>query len=199
MAPSMAVRAEPGSPSAKIAAVILCAALCLAAPAIARAQAAAPPTGASGGDAQALVRLATQRFGTLSTAEMRLAESAPMRMLRWLGPANGSSNPANDSTHGDKWGPERTVRAEFVEWLAADPDAARLVHPSGLGIAGASIEGELDLSYRSVDKPITIVSCYVPGGIDLSSANLAGFTARRSNIGSISGNETNINGDLAIQ
>src|SRR2546422_64430 len=58
--------------------------------------------------AEVLANLARARFGTLSAAERTLVLSAPFRELAWVGPDSDPDNPANDATHGENWGPERS-------------------------------------------------------------------------------------------
>src|SRR5271170_2224783 len=93
--------------------------------------------------ATALEQLAAAKFGALSEAERRLVLGAPFRDLRWAGPNKDPNDVANDPHHGDKWGPERTIRSELLSWLSSDPAATGYVDPSGLAIAAARIEGKL--------------------------------------------------------
>jgi len=147
-----------------------------------------------------LEAMAQRKFGpALSAAERKLLHAAPMRALAWLGPDDDPDSRANDTAQGEHWGPERTVRAAILIWLASDAEASRFVHPSGLGLAGARIDGKLDLSYATVDKPITLVKCYVPDGIDLSSARVEDFEVRRSRTGSIDGDMSIVHRDLSFQ
>src|SRR6266852_9948067 len=147
-----------------------------------------------------LEAMAQRKFGpALTVAERKLLHAAPMRALAWLGPDDDPDSRANDTADAAHWGPERTVRASILGWLASDPDASRFVHPSGLGLAGARIDGKLDLSYATVDKPITIVRCFMPDGIDLSSAHIEDFEVRRSRTGSIDGDMSVIHRDLSFQ
>ncbi len=147
-----------------------------------------------------LEAMAQRKFGpALTVAERRLLHAAPMRALAWLGPNDDPDSRANDTADADHWGPERTVRANILSWLASDADASRFVHPSGLGLAGARIDGKLDLSYATIDKPITIVRCFVPDGIDLSSARVEDFEVRRSRTGSIDGDLSITHRDLSFQ
>jgi hypothetical protein len=154
------------------------------------------------GPAQQAARIATlarARFGPLSAAELTVVRSAPRRQLAWVGPDADPDDPANDPTHGDHWGPERSVRAGLLRWLSTDPEVSRLVDPSGLGIAGASITGTLDLSYVKADKPITLVRCYVPEGIDLTFSHLQSLEVRGSSTGPISAALSELAGDLSIR
>jgi hypothetical protein len=147
----------------------------------------------------ALDAMAQQKFGaSLSVAERKLLHAAPQREVSWLGPSDDPDNAANDPAHGENWGAERTVRAEFIEWLVGDPQPAQFIHPSGLALAGARISGNLDLSYATVGKPVTIIRCYVPDGINLLSAHLQDITVRRSRTGPVFGVMANIHGDASF-
>jgi hypothetical protein len=158
---------------------------------------AAPDEAASPG--VTLEMMAQQKFGgALSAAERKLLHAAPMRDVPWFGPSDDPDNASNDTAHAENWGTERTVRAEMVAWLLSDPSASRFVHPSGLALAGARIAGSLDLSYATVDKPLTLIRCYVPDGINLLSAHLQDITVRRSRAGPVFGNLANIHGDASF-
>jgi hypothetical protein len=146
-----------------------------------------------------LEMMAQQKFGgALSAAESKLLQAAPMRDVPWFGPSDDPDNATNDPAHAESWGRERTVRAEMVAWLLSDPNVSRFVHPSGLALAGARIAGGLDLSYATVDKPLTLIRCYVPDGINLLSAHLQDITVRRSRTGPVFGNLANIHGDASF-
>src|SRR5580692_6454171 len=139
---------------------------------------------ASANPNDALDAMAQRKFGTsIGPAERKLLQAAPLRDVPWFGPSDDPDNAANDPAHGENWGPERTVRAEFIAWLVGDPQASQLVHPSGLALAGARVTGSLDLSYATIDKPLTFVRCYLPDGINLSYAHLHDITVRRSRTG----------------
>jgi hypothetical protein len=149
--------------------------------------------------ATALEQLAAAKFGALSEAERRLVLGAPFRDLRWAGPNKEPNDVANDAHRGDKWGPERTIRAELLSWLSSDPAATGYVDPSGLAIAAARIDGKLDLSYSKVPKTLTLVRCYLPAGVDLSNAEIQAFYLRDSVSGPISADSANVNGDVGLQ
>jgi hypothetical protein len=154
---------------------------------------------ASANPGAALEAMAQQKFGaSLTAAERKLLDAAPLRDVPWFGPNDDPDSAANDTAHADKWGAERTVRAEFIEWLVGDPQPAQFIHPSGLALAGARIAGSLDLSYATVDKPLTLIRCYVPDGINLLSAHLRDITVRRSRTGPVFGNLAIVNGDASF-
>jgi len=149
--------------------------------------------------AERIETLARARFGPLSAAELTVVRSAPRRELAWVGPDANPDNPANDPTHGEDWGPERSVRAGLLRWLYADPMASRQIDPSGLGIAGARITGTVDLSYVKADTPITLVRCYMPDGINLTFSHLQSLEIRGSSTGPISADLSELAGDLSIR
>jgi hypothetical protein len=148
--------------------------------------------------ADALEKLARAAFGALSPAELKMLRAAPHRELVWLGPDSDPDNPLNDAAHADRWGGERAVRAALLRWLITDPDAVPYVHPSGLGIAAVRIDDRLDLSYLKVPKPVTLLRCYLPGGIDISYAQLQDLELRKTLTGRLSGDMTQVAGDLGL-
>jgi hypothetical protein len=172
-----------------VAVAALTAILALAAVALGENRTYAQPAGVStaavtsdsdaAGAPAALERLARAKFGELSEAEMKLAHSAPSRALLWIGPNADADSPDNDPTHAAKWPPTRAIRAAFIVWLAADPQARAYVHPSGVGFGGALITGRLDLSYLTLNFPLTIMSSAIPKGIDFSFAHLRGLDMSR--------------------
>ena len=148
--------------------------------------------------AAALEQLARANFGDLDDAELKLVHAAPQRALIWAGPNNDASSAANDPSKASAWPPERTIRAELIRWLAADPQARPYVHPSGLGIGGAAIAGQLDLSYLTVTTPLTIINSSIPGGIDFSFAHLQGLDLSRDEVGPVTGDRATLATDLQL-
>jgi hypothetical protein len=146
----------------------------------------------------ALLTLAQQNFGSLNRAEQLLVRAAVVRNLVWLGPSSDPGDPSNAVAHGDRWGLERSVRAEVIRWVASDPAAAAFVHPSGPGFAGARVTGQIDFSYLVLTRPITMLSCYIPDGIDLTYARTQAIDLRRSLTGTIDADSATIDGDLSM-
>ena len=134
----------------------------------------------------------------LDDAELKLVHAAPQRALMWAGPNNDASSPVNDPSNASHWPPARTIRAELIRWLAADPQARPYVHPSGIGIGGAMIDGQLDLSYLTLNAPLTIISSAIPEGIDFSFAHLQGLDLSRDVTGPITGDRATITGDIQL-
>ena len=61
------------------------------------------------------------------------------------------------------------------------------------------ITGTLDLSYVKADTPITLVRCYIPDGIDLTSSHLQAFEVRASVTGPISADMSELAHDLSVR
>jgi hypothetical protein len=148
--------------------------------------------------ADALEKLARAEFGQLSGAERILVRGAASRDVRWVGPNDNPNDPANDPAKTDQWSPDRNIRAGLFAWLVADSEAAPFIHPSGPGIAGAKIIGKLDLSYADVARPLTLIRCAIPDGIDFSNASIAGIELRSGVTGPIMGDFSRVKGDLAM-
>jgi len=148
--------------------------------------------------AATLEQLARANFGDLDDAELKLVHAAPQRALMWAGPNNDASNSANDPSNASQWPPERTIRAALIRWLTADPQARPYVHPSGLGIGGAKIDGPLDLSYLTLYTPLTIINSAIPEGIDFSFGHLQGLDLSRDATGPIAGDRATVAGDLQL-
>lgn len=145
-----------------------------------------------------LEQMARQKFGALSRAEILLVRSAPTREFDWAGPSDDPAAPSNDPRNAASWGPERTIRAPLLIWLCSDPQASRLVHPSGAGIKAARIKGLLDLSYQAVPFPLTLVRCTIEDGIDLSYGRIRGLNLRASITGPITGITATVEGDVTL-
>jgi hypothetical protein len=148
--------------------------------------------------AAALERLARANFGSLDDAELKLVHAAPQRALMWAGSNNDANSPINDPSNAAHWTPARTIRAKLIRWLVAGPQARPYVHPSGIGIGGAAVAGQLDLSYLTLNAPLTIIGSAIPEGIDFSFAHLQGLDLSRDIVGPITGDRATITGDVQL-
>jgi hypothetical protein len=149
--------------------------------------------------AATLEQLAFAEFGTLSAAETELLRTAPTRDVAWASPNHDLNAAINDPAKAEKWGPERTVRGELLEWLLSDPQAAKLVHPSGIEIDGARIAGGLDLRYLRITAPLALVDCSVTEGVNLNHGHLASLDLTGSWTGPISGDMSVVDGDVTLR
>jgi hypothetical protein len=167
----------------------------------ARAQSPAPSTAPDplALASNALEQMTRASFHDLTAAEFQFVRHAPYRDLAWSSTSSDPDNPLNDTSKGKTWGKDRTIRADIVRWILTDPNASKYVDPSGIGIAGARIDGEIDLSYATVTLPITLLDCFVPDGIDLSFAHIASIDLRRSRTGEIDGQQALVHGDVVMR
>jgi hypothetical protein len=149
--------------------------------------------------ADKLEKLARGLFGNLSAAEVGLVRHAPYRALAWSSPSDDPDNPINNPAHGSAWGADRSIRAPIIAWLMTDPTASTMLDPSGLGIAGALVRGDLDLTYHKAMLPLTMLSCAIPDGIDFSFAHIQQIDLRRSWTGPISAEQAIVGGDITLR
>lgn len=155
--------------------------------------------GSIGDPAESLIRMAEERFGTLTDAELKMLRAAPTRNLAWASKSEDPEDPLNDVAKAGSWGKERTIRAELLAWLLSAAEASKLVHPSGVGLAAARIAGKLDLSYLEVIHPLTLLDCLISDGIDFSHAQINSIDLRRSWTGTIDGDLSMVHGDLDLR
>lgn len=90
----------------------------------------------------------------LTPAERRVWEAFPLGAGVDFGEDGGE-----DPMTGERWGAERTVRAEVLRHLLLD-GPARDGEIAGLRISGARITGLLDLRYGTVEYPARLRSCH---------------------------------------
>ena len=149
--------------------------------------------------AATLEQLARGEFGALSDAEVRMLHTAPTREIAWASPSQDPNAPVNDPAKAGAWGPERAIRAEVIEWLLSDPQAARLIHPSGLAVKAARITGKLDLSYLTVGAPVMLVLCAIDDGVDLRYTRFQSLDLRGSWTGPINADQSVATGDVVLR
>jgi hypothetical protein len=162
------------------------------------------PARAAGDDsraraADALEKLARAEFGDLSVAELALARGAASPEIAWASPVQDPDAPINDPAKAETWGPGRTIRAGLITWLLTNAEAAKLIHPSGIGIAAARIAGKIELEYLTSNFPLTLLDCSIPGGLDLSNAHLRDIDLRHSRTGPIVAEGAVIDGHVGLQ
>ncbi|MGA2350589.1 MAG: hypothetical protein ABSF70_09180 [Terracidiphilus sp.] len=75
----------------------------------------------------------------------------------------------------DEKAPRPEVRAEFLRWLATDPDAVSQIDPKGLRVHSAIIPGELDLQECHIDLTLVFRNCDFQRRINLRSAEMRGL------------------------
>jgi hypothetical protein len=148
--------------------------------------------------AASLEQMARTAFGDLSQAELTTVRTAPLPQIAWASPVQDPAAPINNLAKAETWGKERTLRADLLAWLLTDAQASKLVHPSGIGVAGARVAGRLDLSYQSVNLPLTLIDSSIPDGVDISFANIRALDLRRSWVGQVFGDQSIVHSDVML-
>ena len=160
---------------------------------------------AGGGDTGggSLLGVASKQFPDLTRAERALLVFADKSNqadgeYAIAGSSSTPLDPSNDPSHADEWPPDRNIRAELFRWLAVDNIASTLVDPNGVRVLGAIILGKIDLSFTRVSFVLTLVRCWIPGEINLVSADLPALDLRGSRTGRINGRHLTVHGDLNL-
>jgi hypothetical protein len=67
--------------------------------------------------------------------------------------------------------PRPTIRAEFLRWLATDPDAESMIDPKGIRVLAATIPNDLDLRGCQISHQLYFHACEFHGRVNLMSAS----------------------------
>ena len=100
-----------------------------------------------------LVQMGLDEFGRLCRSEELLLNSVEAGSLAWCGVGNELSdfwNLGNDPDSPTWYEVDRMLRARVVEWLCLDAKSRKLIHPNGIQLGAAQIEGRLKLSDSSL-------------------------------------------------
>jgi sRNA-binding regulator protein Hfq len=122
-----------------------------------------------------LNELAQQRYGQLTEAETNV-----------LRDSTSSSYPPDAASVA-----RSTIAPEFLRWLVADSEAARLIDPKGIRIHHASIHGPLDLDGCHISIPMSFDDCLFEREVNLRYAQMDRLSITNSTI------RVGINGELS--
>jgi hypothetical protein len=150
------------------------------------------------GNLAKLQQLAEDKFGTIRVAESKLLTAAVSGQTAWVGPNDDILDEANDPARADTW-TDRAIQAALIRWLCIDSEASSFVSPSGMGVAGARIEGQLNLSYLVVRWPMALICCAIPDGLELTLGEIRGLNLEGTHIGAINAPEALIEGSLILR
>jgi hypothetical protein len=118
-----------------------------------------------------LLLLAEERYETLSEAERKTVSASATGEWAVCSPEDGNL-PENDPANAGGWGPERAIRAELLQWLCIAATARDLIQPYGIRVAGARVEGTLELSFGTISIPLYFRACSFSLGIRLINSSL---------------------------
>ncbi len=129
-----------------------------------------------------LLKLARERFQNLSPTEEKLFRAVAKGEQADFCAA---SKEGNDPNHADKWPAERTLKADRIAWLCTDPSASRLVTHHGIAVAGARVDGMLNLEWANIAFPLVMQHCAFSEDIILVQAHINGLALVRTHIKSL--------------
>ena len=131
----------------------------------------------------------------LTPAEEKLLEAAQKGQEADL---RSGREEEDNPEHSENWGPERTIRAEFLYWLCTDPEAGRRVHAKGIWIRGAKIAGPLDFTSATLPHPLLIqASALEDMTLAFAETRLLNFSG--SSIHSISADGLSVKGSMFLR
>lgn len=97
-----------------------------------------------------------------------------------------------DPSEAEKWGDERLLRADRIEWLCTNRDAAKEITHNGVCIIGAIIKDVLDLSFARIDFPLLIARSAILSGINMEFAHLYALNLAGTHSGPICANDISV-------
>jgi len=135
---------------------------------------------------QTLIELARRRFDpNLTEAELKVLHD---------------SASSEDLLEPKKDAPQPEIRAEFIRWLATDPETAPQIDPKGLRVYAATIPGKLDLRECHVNPALTFFRCDFQSEINLESAETKVICILDSSLaGGIHAVDVIVHGSLFLQ
>ncbi len=129
-------------------------------------------------------------------AEQKLIEAARNGLPADLGSANEAEN---DPANGDGWGPARTIRAEIIYALATGARADWPVHPKGIQLYGARIEGQFDFSDAELRCRLILKHCSIEKQIIFDDSTTRSIELTGSVIAGIVANRMAVRGSFVLQ
>ncbi|SFY51858.1 membrane-associated oxidoreductase [Streptomyces sp. F-1] len=134
----------------------------------------------------------------LTPAERRVRDAFPLGEGVDLRERPDSPEDADDDpARGAGWGPERTLRAEFLrELLLTGP--VREGRTAGLKVTGARVTGRLDLRYGTVAHPVRLRSCHFEQAPDLYGARVGALVLSDSVLPGLTAGALRADGVLRI-
>ncbi len=142
-----------------------------------------------------LITLATKKFGQLEDVERKLFEAIERQEV-----ANFKSDEdeANQLESAEKWGSERTLKADRLVWLLTTPEVSKFLSFRGLRISGAKIEGELNLESATVSVPLIFETCAFTEPLILQKSKLKELQLKGSYVPGIQAKEMRVEGSVFL-
>ncbi|NUP52525.1 MAG: hypothetical protein HOW97_35155 [Catenulispora sp.] len=107
----------------------------------------------------------------------------------------GVGDPAvDDPARGAAWGPDRTLRADFLKKLIEEAGERR----APLRVVGARITGPLELEYLELGYSLSFSRCYFDDEIDLHDTRLRRLNLRDSRLAGLNGSQMHVDGAIVL-
>ncbi|ASR37911.1 hypothetical protein BAY61_26130 [Prauserella marina] len=136
------------------------------------------------------------RAGELSSAERQVWEAFSRGEAVDLRTGDSELDaPDRDSA----WGPDRTVRARVLTDLLLGRGEAEPGHVARLALAGARIEGRLDLGDAEITVPVALTECRFDDGVTIANARARRWDFSGSWLASLDATQAHIDGDLLLR
>jgi hypothetical protein len=101
---------------------------------------------------------------------------------------------ADDPVGGAAWGPERTLRAEFVRGLIDEAGDRR----APLRVVGARVVGPLELEYLEIGYSLSFANCWFQDEIDLHDARLRRLNLRGTRLAGLNASLTRVEATVVM-
>jgi len=96
------------------------------------------------------------------------------------------------------YGNDRVIKAEWLKWLCTDPKASAKVTSRGIELAGARIQGKLDLAWVRIQFPLRTFRCAFANDIILDRAAVAGLQLQSTSIRNLNADNLTVERDVSF-
>jgi hypothetical protein len=101
-----------------------------------------------------------------------------------------------DPVYAELWAKDRVLRAEWLIWLCKDPKASALVTSRGIDIAGARVDGALDLAWAKIPFPLQTSGCAFTKNIILDQSSIRCLKLQATAIKGLQADGLNVERDV---
>jgi hypothetical protein len=104
-----------------------------------------------------------------------------------------------DPVYAGLWEKDRVIKAEWLEWLCIDPKASAKVTTSrGIEIAGARLEGKVDLAWAKIQFPLRAFKCAFTDDIILDRATIGSLQFQSTFIQNLNADHLTVERDISF-
>jgi hypothetical protein len=143
-----------------------------------------------------LISLGLDRFGQLTTAELKLFRAAANGEIAEFRVGAGA---LNHPAYFNQWGDDRWLEADRIAWLCGISNTENLLTKRGILISGAKISGEFRLDYMVVDVPLAFSHCAFSNAISLQHAKTRMLEFQLTHCKSINANGIQVDGAICLR